>query len=103
MEKKHADLLNSPEFRQMVKQRAVFCLTGAFIISLVYFGFILFIAFQKNLMSLMIGNALTISIPIGIGIILLAWIMTGIYLYWANKKYDIQVENLKKTLKTNLK
>ncbi len=94
MEQKHLDLLNSKEFKRLVKKRSIFCISGAIFIAIVYFGFMLFIAFNKKFMATTISDSLTISIPIGIGIILLAWIMTGVYLYWANNTYDSEVKNL---------
>lgn len=99
MEQKHLDLLNSKEFKRLVKKRAIFCISGAIFIAFVYFGFMLFIAFNKKFMATIISDSLTISIPIGIGIILLAWIMTGVYLYWANNTYDAEVKNLINKLK----
>ena len=44
------------------------------------------------------GEVTTIAIPIGIGLIVLAWVMTGIYTYWANNFYDKEVEEIKKKL-----
>lgn len=40
----------------------------------------------------------TLGIPIGIGVIVFAFIITAIYVVWANSSYDPEVERLKKQL-----
>ena len=37
----------------------------------------------------------TIGIPIAVGTILGSWVLTGIYIFWANTKYDKMVKDLK--------
>jgi uncharacterized membrane protein (DUF485 family) len=36
---------------------------------------------------------------VGLGIILIAWVMTGIYVFWANNRYDNAVEALRRQVK----
>jgi uncharacterized membrane protein (DUF485 family) len=64
----------------------------------VYFGFILTIAFNKEILASKINDGLTLGIPVGLGIIILAWLLTGVYVRWANNHYDKKVEELKKKL-----
>jgi len=40
------------------------------------------------------GGSATIGIPIAIATILLSWIFTGIYIWWANSKYDEMVKRV---------
>jgi uncharacterized membrane protein (DUF485 family) len=56
----------------------------------IYFGFILVIAFAPKLLGtpLFSGSVTTIGIPIGIGVILSAFILTGIYVKRANGEFD---------------
>jgi uncharacterized membrane protein (DUF485 family) len=61
----------------------------------VYFGFILLIAFNKEFLATKIGEHLTIGLPIGIGVIIFAWLLTGIYIRWANSSYDKSVRELR--------
>jgi uncharacterized membrane protein (DUF485 family) len=67
----------------------------------VYFGFILSIAFFKEFLSLKIGEHITLGLPIGIGIIIFAWILTGFYTRWANQKYDKSVRELRNEILDN--
>ncbi len=54
----------------------------------VYVGFILLVAFNKPLMGQQITPGLSIGILLGVLVILAAWVLTGIYIVWANGKYD---------------
>ena len=94
-ETKVEEIVNSEKFKELVRKRLRFSLTLTVIILTVYFGFILVIAFDKELLAIKIGEHLTIGIPIGIGIIIFAWALTGIYTRWANKSYDTSVRELR--------
>ena len=92
---KAKEIVNSEKFKELVSKRLSFSLTLTIIMLVVYFGFILVIAFSKELLAAKIGDHLTIGIPIGIGIILFACVLTGIYTRWANKSYDKNVRDLR--------
>ena len=64
-----------------------------------YYGYILLVATNKEFVSRKIGEVTTLAIPIGIGVIVLAWILTAFYVGWANRSYDPEVERLKGELK----
>jgi uncharacterized membrane protein (DUF485 family) len=60
-----------------------------------YFGFVLLIAFDKPLMGTLIaGGDLSIGVAVGALVILLAPLLTGIYVRWANVHYDHSVTTL---------
>ena len=61
----------------------------------IYFGFIALVAFNKPFLSAKITSNMTIGIPLGIGVILISWVLTGIYVRWANSTYDRLVEQVK--------
>ncbi|MET0283280.1 MAG: DUF485 domain-containing protein [Polyangiales bacterium] len=76
------------------RQRVAASLTLVMVVA--YFGFVLLIAFDKPLMgSLIAGGDLSIGILIGALVILLAPLLTGIYVRWANVNYDQVVERLR--------
>jgi uncharacterized membrane protein (DUF485 family) len=61
-----------------------------------YFGFILLIAFDKPLMGrLLAGGQVSVGILLGAAVILLAPILTGIYVRWTNQHYDHAIERLR--------
>ena len=91
---------NNPKFKAMVtrKERMGRVLTCFMLV--IYFGFILTIAFAPHWLAIPLqhGGVLTLGIPIGIAIILAAFAATGIYVYWANTHFDeITREILKET------
>lgn len=92
---KAQEIVNSEKFKKLVKKRLSVSLTLTAVVLFVYFGFILTIAFYKELLAYKIGEHLTIGLPIGIGIILFAWLLTGLYTRWANHSYDKSVREFR--------
>jgi len=60
----------------------------------VYFGFILLIAFAKPLMGSPVAGTLTLGILLGVLVIVSAWLLTWIYVRWANRHYDTALRGL---------
>jgi uncharacterized membrane protein (DUF485 family) len=55
---------------------------------LLYFGFILLIAFAKRLLGVQLVPGLSLGIVLGAAVIVLSWLLAGIYVRWANRHYD---------------
>jgi uncharacterized membrane protein (DUF485 family) len=91
-------IINTPGFKQLVARRWSLSLTLTLLMLVVYVGFILAVAFGKEVLATKIGEHVTIAVPIGIGIIVFAWLITGYYVRWANRVYDKQVEEFKNQL-----
>jgi uncharacterized membrane protein (DUF485 family) len=60
----------------------------------VYFGFILLIAFRKPLMGSPVVGRMTLGILVGVLVIVSAWLLTWIYVRWANRYYDAELLRL---------
>lgn len=56
-----------------------------------YFGFIALIAFNKELLARPVARGLTLGILLGALVIVASWILTWIYVRWANAHYDTEV------------
>ena len=85
----HERILLHPKFVELVGQRSSFAwiLSGAMLA--IYFGFILLVAFDKGLLAMKIGGGVTsLGIVLGVGVILSAFVLTGIYVRRANTRYD---------------
>ena len=93
-------IINSKDFKSLVKRKSFICWLLSAITLLTYFSFILVIAFFPEVLGIKISDEsnITIGIPIGVSIILLAFVTTGIYVFIANKEFD-QTE--KRILKKN--
>lgn len=87
-----------PEFKKMVKIKWRVSLILTFAMLAIYFGFILLIAFNKPFLATPIGHNLTLGLPVGIGVLISAWILTGIYTYWANRHHDSRISKIKKKI-----
>ena len=92
---KHKEVIESAKFKSLVRNRWAFSLLMASIMLLVYFGFLLGIAFSKESFGIKLANGLTVGVLFGLGLIIMAWVMTGIYVLWANSYYDDAVAELK--------
>lgn len=88
-----------PEYHTLVRERRLLAsmLTG--IMMLAYFGFILLIAFAPEFFSNVVwGSVITIGFPLGVGIILLAFVLTGIYVRKANQRFDVLTKTIKRAV-----
>ena len=90
------DHLQSPEFHDLVRRKNAVSLVLTLAMLAIYFGFIFLIAFRKDLVGARISANVTWGIPMGVGVIASAWVLTGIYVGWANSKYDGMVAALRK-------
>ncbi len=61
-----------------------------------YFGFILLVAFAKPTVGqLLAGDRVSVGIVLGAVVIVLAPILTTIYVRWANRHYDAAIAELR--------
>jgi len=92
------DLLQSPEFSRIVRRRWTIALLLTAALFAAYYGYILLIALRPELLARRIGAVTTLGIPLGVGVIVVAWALTAVYVLWANRRYDPEVERLKSGL-----
>lgn len=88
----------NPKFQDMVKRRGRFAALLSAIVLVAYYGFMMVVAFKPTLLhqTLSEGSVLTVGMPIGAGIIIVSWLLTGLYVYRANSDFDkINAEVLK--------
>jgi uncharacterized membrane protein (DUF485 family) len=62
----------------------------------IYFGFILLIAYNKPLLARLVAPGLSLGILLGALVIVLSWLLTWIYVRWANEHYDAKVADLRR-------
>jgi len=93
-------IINDKNFKSLVKKKSYISWLLSAITLSTYFSFILLVAFFPEVLGHKISDEsiITIGIPIGISIIILAFASTGIYIFIANKEFE-QTE--KKILKKN--
>ena len=92
------ELLEDEDFKSLASQKDSISWVLTLLELLLYFGFIGLIAWNRDLLATKISGPITLGIPVAVGTIVLSWVLTGIYVYWANTKYDHLVNNVKKKL-----
>jgi uncharacterized membrane protein (DUF485 family) len=73
--------------------RVAISLTIAMMVA--YFGFILLVAFNKPLLGSIVVPGLSLGMLLGALVIVTAWVLTWIYVKWANTHYDASVDRLR--------
>jgi len=66
------------------------------IMTVVYVGFILLIAFNKALLGTILMPGLSVGILLGVLLIVLAWALILIYVRWTNTHYDHRVADVRR-------
>ncbi len=75
--------------RWRVAAALTLCMVG------VYFGFILLVAFQPQLLATLVSEGLSLGIVCGAAVIVAAWVLTYVYVSWANRVYDPALATLR--------
>ena len=81
-------VLESAEFRRLIRRRWVVSLLLTACLFVLYYGFILLVGLNKSLLAMRIGTVTTLGIPLGMGVIVGAWLLTALYVVWANRRWD---------------
>ncbi len=77
-----------PNYQKLVADRKTFGWTLAIITLVLYYGFIAIVAFAPSIISIKVAGDITVGIIMGVALILLSILLTGIYVLRANSEYD---------------
>ena len=85
-----------PDFRHVdaARRRVAGTLTIAMMV--IYFGFILLVAYAKPFLTQLILPGLSLGILLGALVIVAAWVLIWVYVRWANLHYDPAIEAARK-------
>ena len=83
---------NHEALRALARKRWRVALGLTMAMVLVYFGFVLLVAWDKPFMGRLLSPGLSIGIVLGALVIVAAWILTWVYVRWANRVYDPELE-----------
>ncbi len=82
-------ILRNPKFQEMVAKKRNLSWTLTAIMLFVYVGFMLLVGYNKEfLMTSFSGGVTTWGMPLGLSIIVLSFVLCGVYSYIANNKLD---------------
>jgi uncharacterized membrane protein (DUF485 family) len=92
-------IASHPKYQELKAKRTSFGLWLTVAMMVVYFGFILLVAFNKAFLATRLGDGvMTIGMPLGFGVILFTIVITAIYVRRANSEYDALTEEVSKAV-----
>ena len=84
-----ARLRATPAFVALERSRGALGVALTVAMLAIYFGFLGLVAFAPALMGTRVFGTMTLGFPLGLGVILSAILLTGIYVLRANKTFDV--------------
>jgi uncharacterized membrane protein (DUF485 family) len=90
-----AKIEQDPNYQELVRRRSSLGWMLSLIMLVIYFGFILLVAYAPKFLGTPIGTGvMTIGIPVGLSVIVAAFLLTGIYVRKANSSYDTLIRKI---------
>ena len=82
-------IASHPKYQELKAKRSRFGWWLTLAMMVVYYGFILLVAFKKELLAQRLGEGvMTLGIPVGFGVIVFTVVITAIYVRRANSEFD---------------
>ena len=82
-------IASNPKYQELKAKRTRFGWWLTLAMMVVYYGFILLVAFNKEFLSQRLGDGvMTVGIPIGFGVIVFTILITAFYVRRANSEFD---------------
>ena len=82
-------IARDPKYQELKSKRSRFGWWLTLAMMVVYYGFILLVAFDKEFLATRIGTGvMTLGIPIGFGVIVFTVVITAFYVRRANSEFD---------------
>ena len=92
-------IASNPQYQELKAKRTSFGWWLTLAMMVVYYGFILLVAFNKEFLSQRLGaGVMTVGIPIGFGVILFTIAITAYYVNRANSEFDALAESISKAV-----
>lgn len=89
-------ILVNPKFHHLVRTRNRYALMMTLLVVVIYFGYILLVAFDKPFLAQKLGAGwvTSLGIPLGLGVIVLTILITAFYVHVANTRFDAMAAEL---------
>jgi uncharacterized membrane protein (DUF485 family) len=82
-------ITKNPKFHEFIAMRSRYSIIMAIVSAAIYYGFILLVAFDKELLAKKIGAGVTsLGVPLGVGVIVITIVLTWVYVRRANTEFD---------------
>jgi len=98
MKKSAKEIVQSDRFKALMRKRWSVSIILTTLLFIIYYGYILVVAFGKGYLAEKLGVYTNNGIVLGVLVIVLSWALTGVYVIWANNFYDKEVDAIKNEL-----
>ncbi len=83
------NIIENPKFQELVRRKSQLSWSLSSIMLIIYFGYIYLVSYHPAFLHQSLsGGATTIGIPLGISVIVSAFVLCGIYAWRANGEFD---------------
>ena len=87
----------SRQYQELVRRRGRLGWLLTAVMLVIYYGYVLLIAFDKELLATRVGQGvMTWGMPIGLFVIVFTVVITGLYVRHANSTYDELTDKIKR-------
>jgi uncharacterized membrane protein (DUF485 family) len=91
---------SNPKYQELVSKRNSFSLKLSIFVLVMFYAYVLVIAFNKELLATKLGDGvMTVAFPIGAAIIVISFITTLIYVKRANGEFEDLTKQIKEDVK----
>jgi uncharacterized membrane protein (DUF485 family) len=88
-------IASDPKYQELKSKRARFGWWLTLAMMVVYYGFILLVAFDKPFLAEKLGSGvMTVGMPLGVAVIVFTIVITAIYVRRANSEFDALTEQI---------
>lgn len=90
----------NPKYQELVSKRTSLGLKLGALVLVIFYGYILTIAFNKEVLAATIGDGMTtIAFPIALAILVISFLTTLVYVRKANGEYEELIDDIKDDVK----
>lgn len=84
-------ILQNPKFKALVAKKRNLSWSLAALMLFIYIGFTLLVAYSPDLLRTPIseGSVITLGIPLAVGVIVISFVLCGVYSSIANNSFDL--------------
>lgn len=86
----------NPKFAELVRRRSRFAWTLSAVVLALFYGFVLVVAFAPQLLGqpLSVGSPFTVGLVLELGMFVLFWVLTAVYVRRANTEFDALTQDI---------
>ena len=88
----------NPKFQELVSRRGRFAWTLAFIVLIMFYGFVMVVAFNPTALGQPVseGSMLTVGVAVELFMFIFFWSLTAVYVKRANTEFDALTQEIVK-------